>query len=262
MTLERAALERKGYATKVIDTLMASHKLSTRRFYASTWRKFSFWCLDRGISPLGVKTKQLLSFLQDGLELGLRTNTLRHQLAALHSVRGMCGNNKVTTHPNVKRFIKGVHHINPPVVHCFPSWDLHLFLQAFTQTPYEPLFSISLSNLTLKTIFLMAVTSTRQVSELGALLVNPILCLFHEDKVVLRPEPSFIPKINMWFHSAQEIVLPSHLKEKEWHMVDVRRVLKYYLKCTKPLCQTYSLFILFRGPAMGKKASIQVVETG
>lgn len=74
-------------------------------------------------------------------------------------------------------------------------------------TPYEPLREAALSHLTCKVAFLVAITSARRVSELAALSVRSDLCIFHSDRVVLRLDPAFLPKVNTWFHRAQEIVL-------------------------------------------------------
>ncbi|KAM4703053.1 transmembrane gamma-carboxyglutamic acid protein 2 [Rhinophrynus dorsalis] len=91
-----------------------------------------------------------------------------------------------------------------------PPSDLNLVLQQLASHPYfEPLDSISLKHLTLKTAFLTAVTSARRVSELQALeAVSPFL-VFHQDKVVLRPKASFRSKVISQFHLNQDIVLPS-----------------------------------------------------
>ncbi|XP_032076961.1 uncharacterized protein LOC116511202 [Thamnophis elegans] len=42
--------------------------------------------------------------------------------------------------------------------------------------------------------FLVAITSTRRISELQALSTREDLCVFHQDRVMLRLAPSFIPK--------------------------------------------------------------------
>lgn len=46
-------------------------------------------------------------------------------------------------------------------------------------------------------------------SQLMVLSVNPNL-FFHRDKVVLRPDSSFVPKVNTLFHWAQEFLLLSY----------------------------------------------------
>lgn len=66
----------------------------------------------------------------------------------------------LSRHPHVSRFLRGVYLSNPPPVHRFPSWRLNLVLTALTKAPFEPLMDISLKWLRMKTIFLVAVTST------------------------------------------------------------------------------------------------------
>ncbi|XP_013923774.1 PREDICTED: septin-7-like [Thamnophis sirtalis] len=67
--------------------------------------------------------------------------------------------------------------------------------EALTSALVELLHSVSLRLLTLKVAFLMAVTSARRISELGALSVQNDLCIFRPSTVTLRLDSSFIPKI-------------------------------------------------------------------
>lgn len=93
--------------------------------------------------------------------------------------------------------------------------------------PFEPMNQVDLKWVKLKTIFLVAITSARRVSELGALSSRSDLCEFHRDKVVLRPDPTFRPKIASTFHMGLDISLPSfcprpqHPQERRWHTLDV-----------------------------------------
>lgn len=97
------------------------------------------------------------------------------------------------------------------------------------ENPFEPLRSASLRFLTFKVAFLVAITSARRISELAALSVRQDLCIFHPDRVVLRLNPSFTPKVNSWF---QELILPNvylgprHALEQRWNTLDVRRALR------------------------------------
>ena len=51
-----------------------------------------------------------------------------------------------------------------------PSWNLALVLDALRKKPFEPLESIPLSHLTLKTVFLLAFSSGIRRGELHALI--------------------------------------------------------------------------------------------
>lgn len=54
----------------------------------------------------------------------------------------------------------------------------------------------------------MAITSARRVSELKASNSEPPDMVFYKDKVQLRPQPAFLPKVVSQFHMNQDICLP------------------------------------------------------
>lgn len=57
-------------------------------------------------------------------------------------------------------------------------------------------------------VFLVGATSTRRVSELAAFFVAKELCIYSEDRVTLRLDPSFLRNVNTIFHHSEEVVLP------------------------------------------------------
>lgn len=87
------------------------------------------------------------------------------------------------------------------------------------------------------------------------------LCIFHTDRVVLRLDPAFIPKINSPLHRTQELVLPnfcprpSHEREHLWHTLDVRRALKIYISRTRPFRKTEALLVSFQTESIGSRVS-------
>ncbi|XP_034274849.1 uncharacterized protein LOC117666340 [Pantherophis guttatus] len=151
--------------------------------------------------------------------------------------------------------------IRPPAVHRYPTWDLPKVLQALTGPPFEPLRGISLKHLSFKVAFLVAVTSARRILEMAALSIRKELCIFHQDRVVLRLDPSFIPKVNSIFHRSQEVVLPDfcpaprHHLEKRWHTLDVRRAVKIYIARTAAFRRSDALFMSFLPSSLGSKTS-------
>ncbi|XP_034279732.1 uncharacterized protein LOC117669420 [Pantherophis guttatus] len=207
LALERNLLRRDKLSGKVIQTIQASRRPSTNRIYNATWSAFCQWCSKGHIDLLVASVPEILDLLQIGLDRGLFPNTLRRQVAALSTVLTCENLQPLTHHPRIGSFLKGVANLKPPVVHRYPTWDLALVLQALTSTPFESLRTSSLWYLTLKVAFFVAITSARRISELAALSVHEDLCIFHSDRLVLRLNPSFLPKMN-WFHRAQEIILP------------------------------------------------------
>lgn len=164
-------------------------------------------------------------------------------------------------HPSIHRFLCRVRNLRPPVVHRYPTWDLPQVLQAFTEPPFEPLRTLSLRYLTLKAAFLVAITSTRHISEFAVLSIWPDLCVIHMDRVVLQFDPSFVPKINSHFDWTQEVILPNfctrsaHTLEHKWHTLDVHRALKIYISWTAPSRRSEALFVSFQPTSLGSKVS-------
>lgn len=195
LEIERRSLLSEGLSPKVASTILASRKGSTIRIYNATWKAFCRWCQRKAVESLRPTVADVLGFLQDGLDSGLRPATLRKQVAALASVVPMIDGLPLGRHRHISRFLRGAALQNPPQSHRFPTWRLHVVLSALTKPPFEPMSEVQLKWLRMKTVFLVAVTSAHRISELGALSVRKDLCIFHKDKVVLKTDPTFLPKV-------------------------------------------------------------------
>ena len=249
MEIERRALEERGLNSEITDTILSSRRESTKRLYNITWKAFVRWCRRKKRFYMRPSLNDILEFLQENVRQGLRPNTLRWQTTAIATVVQQVEGYLLTRNPLVVRFLKGATVKAPPQVHRFPSWNLNIVLQTLTRTPFKPIRSIPIRMLALKTIFLVAITSARRVSELGALSVRADLCVFHKDMVVLCTDPTFQPKRDPVFYMSQEICLPTFFRnarnkrELRWHKLVVRRTLRTYIRRTEPLRKTDCLFI-------------------
>ena len=78
-----------------------------------------------------------------------------------------------------------------------PLWDLTLVLKALSCAPIMPLQQVELKMLSFKTALLLALTSTKYVSDIHALSVNSSCTQFFmgDLKVLLKPNPVFVPKV-------------------------------------------------------------------
>ncbi len=63
-------------------------------------------------------------------------------------------------------FLRGARRLNPPRPPSLPSWDLALVLRALITVPFEPLQSVELKFLSMKTLLLMALASIKRVGDL------------------------------------------------------------------------------------------------
>ncbi|XP_034290509.1 uncharacterized protein LOC117675694 [Pantherophis guttatus] len=261
LEVERFLLSSARVPSEIISMIQASRRGSTNRIYNATWMAFSAWCRRKKVLPTAASILDILGFLHDGFISGLSPNTLRRQISAISSIL-TCGTaESVSTHPLIRSFLRGATNLRPPAVHRFPTWDLNKVLLALTGPPFEPLREVSLKFLSFKAAFLVAITSARRISELAALSVRQDLCIIHPDRVILRLDPAFIPKINSTFHRSQEIILPNfcpfprHRLETVWHKLDVRRALKIYISRTSSFRRSEALFVSFQPQSMGSKVS-------
>ncbi|XP_034265069.1 collagen alpha-1(III) chain-like [Pantherophis guttatus] len=261
LAVERSLLKKSKIPSRVANTIQAARRPSTTRIYDSTWRSFVSWCNHRSIVPTSASTVQVLVFLQDGFEAGLAPNTLRRQVSALSTILCCGSRHSLSSRSLIRLFLRGASNLRPGSIHRYPSWDLPLVLDALTKAPFEPLRSVGLRFLSYKVAFLLAITSARRISELAALSIRADLCVFHPDRVVLRLDPTFLPKVNSPYHRAQELVLPNFCPrpslplERAWHSLDVRRALRIYIHRTSDFRRSESLLVSFQPSSMGQKVS-------
>ncbi|XP_071990832.1 uncharacterized protein [Engystomops pustulosus] len=253
---ESTFLRSKGLSYKVIKTLKNSRKPVTHAIYFKIWKKFCSWSKDMP-NQGSPNICQILDFLQEGFEKGLRPSTLRVQVSALSAYFDTA----LTEHRWVKRFFQACSRLRPTVKDSSPQWDLSLVLDALTMGPFEPIDPSHMRFLTQKTAFLIAITSARRLGELQALSICEPYLSVSEDRITLRLDRNFLPKIVSNFHRNQEIILPTfchHPKnpvEEKWHLLDVRRTVLKYLEASNPWRKDLNLFVQFAGRNKGKKAS-------
>ncbi|XP_077141331.1 uncharacterized protein LOC143815058 isoform X1 [Ranitomeya variabilis] len=255
LAFERELLIKRGFSDNLVTTLLKCRKPITTKIYGKTWKKFL--SVSKVKIQEGPSINKILEFLQKGLEQGLAVSTLKVQIAAL----GALYNQNIAANPWIIRFVKAVTRSKPVVTQKMPSWDLNLVLSALSGPPFEPIDVIPIKILSLKTILLVALTSARRISDIQALSSNPPFTKIMDDRVTLKPDPAYLPKVATKFHRSQEISLPSFCpnprneKEQNFHNLDVRRCLVQYLDSTREYRKEGSLFVCFQGPRKGFRAS-------
>ncbi|KAF7243280.1 D-2-hydroxyglutarate dehydrogenase, mitochondrial [Varanus komodoensis] len=162
--------------------------------------------------------------------------------------------------------------LQPPLQPVIPTWSLSVVFQALTWAPFEPLATTDLRLLSWKTAFLVTVMSARRASELCALRIDPPYLNFHKEKVVLRTDSVFLPKVVPSFHINQVIVLPAFFPTPatpiEWslHALDVCRCLAFYKSRTESFRKSNRLFIKYFGydkgsPVGSQRLSEWIIQT-
>ncbi len=93
-------------------------------------------------------------------------------VAAIAAHHDAVDGKSVGKHDLVVRFLRGARRLNPPRPHLVPSWDLPSVLTALKEEPFEPLQSVELKFLSLKTVLLTELASVKRVGDLQAFSVD------------------------------------------------------------------------------------------
>ncbi|KAI2657222.1 Transposon Ty3-G Gag-Pol polyprotein [Labeo rohita] len=146
----------------VVNTLLQDRALSTRWLYGLKLHLFMNWCSSQGKDPQRCGIESVPSVLQGGLDRHLSASTLKVHVAAISA-----------------------------------NHDLMEGRSVLQQDPSEPLQSVDLNALSLKTALLTALTSFKRVGDLQALSINGSCLEFGlaDSHVLLRPWSGYMPKV-------------------------------------------------------------------
>ena len=249
----------------MVFTINSSRAPSTNALYANRWKIFTEWCQARGQEPAHCPLPAVLQFLQSLLDRGLTPSTIRVYAAAISAGHVRIEGRTFGSHTLVTRFLKGALRLRPPQRRQVPQWDLLLVLRTLCAAPFEPLQTTELSWLSMKTAFLLAITSTKRVGELHALSVGTDCLQWHPEGkgVTLWPNPAFLPKTLPSTFSNQPLSLAafeSTLAEEQGLSAELLcpvRTLRTYVARTAACRQSDALFVCHTGPRRGQALSRQ-----
>ncbi|KAI2659854.1 Tyrosine recombinase slr0733 [Labeo rohita] len=258
----RDASDLSGLPQAVIETITQSRAPSTRQAYALRWGLFVDWCSSRGEDPQRCTIAVVLPFLQEKLERRLSPSTLKVYVAAIAAYHDAVDGTSLGKHQLIMRFLRGARRVNPPRPHPIPSWDLSVALQGLREAPFEPLASVELKYLSLKTALLTALASIKRVGDLQAFSVYEACLEFGpgDSHVILRPRPGYVPKVPTTPFRDQVVnlqALPLEEADPASALLCPVRALRIYVDCTRHFRRTEQLFVCFGGQQKGNAVSKQ-----
>ncbi len=180
-------------------------------------------------------------------------------MAAISACHALIDGVSVGKHPLVARFIRGAKRLRPPTRATVPSWDLAIVLEGLVDTPFEPLESAPVRFLTLKMVFLTAITSLKRIGNLQALSVSPSCLDFAPGlvKAILHPHPSYLPKVP--FSTINPVVLEAFCpppfttpEQEKLHLLCPVRALQVYVHRTSQWRKSEQLFVCYGGRNRGR----------
>ena len=161
----RASLVDQGVEGEPLNIILDSWRTGTRKqyqTYVTAWLKF---CKDTSISYIHPTLHQVLDFLtHQSKTVGYSAvATARSALSSFITVDGI----KVGEHPLVSRFLSGLFNQKPALPRYTETWNPQIVLNYLKTFPAVD--SMSLKQLTLKLLMLMALVSAQRTQTLQKL---------------------------------------------------------------------------------------------
>ena len=201
------------------------------------------------MNPRTASVSRIADFLIAIFDKGRAISTIRGYRSAIAAVHA--DGASITESPTLGKLLRALFNKRPPARKLLPSWSLPKVLDALAQAPFEPLAEASLRDVTIKTVFLVAIASGQRRSALHALSAAPGHIRWEPGGVRLIPNPTFIAKNQTASSDPVEIFiqplssLSSISEDKVWCPV---RALKYYWHRTRAKRTGKQLFIITKEP--------------
>ena len=249
------AIKEQGFSEAVAASIEAPQRRSTRSVYEAKWTIFTKWCITNQVDFRSPPVKSVADFLLYLFEVkNLQPSTIDGYRSAIADKLGNTTVN-ISKDDNLTRLLDSFHRDRPKGRRGIPSWNLSLVLHQLTKAPFEPLREASLKHLTFKTVFLLALGSSKRRSEIHAWQHKNIRHQSDWSKVSLIPFPSFLSKNQLAKEgpeSVAPVVIPALAPTLDRSLRSDRslcpvRALRYYLDRTSDLRQNKELvFVSFK----------------
>ena len=255
MAPRATAIKEQGFSEAVATRIEAPQRGSTRSVYEAKWAIFTKWCITNQVDFRAPPVKSVADFLMYLFEdRKLQSSTIDAYRSAIADKLGNSTLN-ISKDENLTHLLDSFHRDRPKGRRGIPSWNLSLVLHQLTKAPFEPIKEASLTYLTFKTVFLLALGSGKCRSEIHAWQHRNIRHQSDWSKVSLYPSPSFLSKNQLAKEGPDcvaPVVIPSLAPTLDRSLKSDRslcpvRALRYYLDRTSDLRQNKKLvFVSFK----------------
>ena len=222
---------------------LAGVSKSTFSQYVTYLKKFKRFCLDKGIEdylnpPLESGIEFLTMLHQEGLSYNT-INAARSTLSNYIHIQGLPEEIDFGKHIVTTKFMRGIFKLNPPKPKNVTTWDVKPVLDILRIKVND---QISLKELTLKCIMLLALSTGQRAQTLAALDLNNLErrgdnrnIVFTFDKVLKTSRPGVHQFVEICEFLEESSICPLTCLEN-------------YIERTKELRMSSNLFISFQKP--------------
>ena len=170
LQLVQHALRARGIPPTAQQIVLQSWRQGTQKQYRVYLKKWASFCHERQLDPHALSVELLVEFLAELFDTGLGYSALGTARSAISALSMVQGNSPLGENPLIKRFFKGVFNMRPTRPRYAQTWDVNVVLN-FMRTTW-PLAEITLKNLTLKLVMLIALVTGQRGQSLHLMYVN------------------------------------------------------------------------------------------
>ena len=151
-----------------MNLLLSSWRQKSAQSYDSLCKKWIGWCTERGFDPVSGPIEDVVNFLAHLYSEGYQYRSLGAYRSAIASMHTPVDGASIGQHPLVSRLLKGVFHSRPPLPRYCGTWDVSRVLSYLNGHKLED-SSLSLKDLTWRTVMLLALTRPSRSADLAKL---------------------------------------------------------------------------------------------
>jgi len=229
-----------GFSQQVADRIPRSVRSSSSAIYASRWKIYCDWCVDRQIDPVTAPVTKIADFLLFLFkDKGFSPSTISGYKSAIANVFVSYSRGDISTDRTLSALIRSFHVEKPKSRSLFPQWNLALVLESLLGEPYEPLQEADIKFLTYKCVFLLTLATGRRRGDVHALSMSPSCLRWAKDYswVTIATDPVFVAKNQLANFSPEPVKIPSLANivgraDRDRLLCPVRS-LRFYLAKTK-----------------------------
>ena len=185
MPLVRTRLAMQGISKKAQNIICDSWRTNTKKQYSVYIQKWEQFCSRQHFNPMATTVNNVLNFFVELYDDGLgysAINTARSALSNIVTIDNVDNQNiTIGHHPLICRFIKGVFESRPALPKYTHTWNVETVLK-YLKT-LESTSEISLKDLTLKLVMLIALLSGQRCQSIHSIKTNNII--LEKDKVTI-----------------------------------------------------------------------------
>ena len=168
---------------EITDVILELWRPTTTSRYESVLRRWYSFAISRNENPYSPEVTAVLAFLHGMYRYGCLYSGLCAARSALSSSITAKGYLKLSDHPLISRYLKGLYNRHPPLPKYVDIWDLTLLLKYYEQKENND--CLEFKELVKKTVILFIILGVRKKQALFTLSVDNIV--LKENKFILLP---------------------------------------------------------------------------